>query len=443
MLYRLKLFLRALAGGTRDLDKKEVNQGTRNIYTGVGALMLSVAAVSAAFAGYAWGNVFQSVYVGALAFAVWLPISLGINYLIAWKIDQKHQGFMSRVFAVLVAFAFAGVLVYLNTTFVLMKTMQSEITQSIDAKYYAKRDGFERDLAAVNAKYNQRLSALRQQADTAIQQTTNANSAEIDKLRADILKLRADYDVALAAYTAEVDGRGNSRMVGEGSRARAKKAEADERKRLLSDAEAQLAAAIARLDPVAATKAAEIKQTLASDEARLLSEVQVEKSRLERNIAELDAMPRNGFLDQQEALQSLMHRNWTGMSGFLAFFFMLESLVVLAKLYMGKTEYHMMRAAEFASRANEHQRKMTDLTKDRRARELAEKQAEAAHRKSLRQITMTEREEQLADAEKHHEAFNKHLENLEKLDVGEEVIQEQKDKFLKNRNGFLKLVSSR
>ncbi len=443
MLHRTKLFLRALAGGTRDLDKKEVNQGTRNIYTAVGLLMLAVAVVSSGFAGYAWGNVFRSAWVGALAFMVWLPISLGVNYIIAWKIDQKHQGVLSRIFAVLVAFAFAGVLVYMNSMFMMMKTLQPEIVQQVETKYYAKRSALENELASHNAKYNQDLGQLRTQADTATQKITMASSAEVEKLRADVVKLRGEYDTALAAYTAEVDGRGNSRMVGEGSRARAKRAEAEERKRLFTDAEAQLAAAIAKLDPAVAAKVAEVKQNLTTDEARLLASVASDKARLERNIAELDAMPRNGFIDQHEALQGLVLRNPAAMYGFLALFFMLESLVVLSKLYMGKTEYHMMRAAEFAMRVNEQQAKIVGLDKSRRERELAERQAKAAHRKALRQIENTEREEQLADAEKQHETFNRHLARLEQMDVGEEVIQQQKDTFLNNRKNFLKLVASR
>ncbi len=443
MLHRTKLFLRALAGGTRDLDKKEVNQGTRNIYTAVGLLMLAVAVVSSGFAGYAWGNVFRSAWVGGLAFLVWLPISLGVNYIIAWKIDQKHQGVLSRIFAVLVAFAFAGVLVYMNSMFMMMKTLQPEIIQQVETKYYGKRSALEAELAMLNAQYNKDLAALRSKADTATQSVTSASNAEVDKLRAEVAKLRDDYTVALAVYTAEVDGRGNSKMVGEGSRARAKKAEADDRRRLFEAAEARLTAEVAKLDPAVSAKVAEIKQNLVSDEARLLAATSADKLRLERNIAELDAMPRNGFLDQHEALQSLVLRNPSGMYGFLALFFMLESLVVLSKLYMGRTEYHMMRAAEFATRVNEDQAKISSLAQARRQRELVERQAQAAHRKALRQIEITEREEQLADAEKQHETFNRHLAKLEQMDVGDEVIQNQKDAFLKHNKGFLKLVSSK
>jgi hypothetical protein len=279
-------FLRALAGGSSDLEDDGVNPATRLLYTGKGLLLFGVSAASAAIAANTWGSVFHDYIVGAFAGALWFIASLALNLIISWKLDQARIQGSSKSAALLIACTLGFVVASVNTSFILMKVYDAEIRGIIQAKYQDERAAIEQKLVAAKSVHDEAGAKLRSKATTDTAAARAQEVAGVAKLQAEFDRLRGDYQAKLTAITTEVDGRGPSRQIGEGARARTKKAEAEETKGLLAAAETQLANEKVRLASVTATRVAQIDSDLRADLIafdKTLEEVQSQGTTLERS----------------------------------------------------------------------------------------------------------------------------------------------------------------
>lgn len=436
--------LRRVGGGTPELDRPEVSQKTRNGYTVLGMLVLIVATMSSAIAGFTWASVMHSVAVGVGVACAWFLFSASLNYMMAWIIDAA-RGRLGGLLTMTAAILLFGMLISaVNTNFVLLWMMDPEIKQTLQANYQADRAALEAKLNDVDTKLNRDLTTLTLQREAATNRVRSEGSAELAKTQAEVTDLTNKYQIALNAVTVEVDGRANSKQIGDGARAKQKRAEAEAIKGLLDAANARLAAQTARLDPAVQGRIAEANRTYEVDKARLQDEAKAEKNRTERNIKELDLVPRDGFVNRDLALWGLVKQDPHFMFIFMALFFLIESLVALVKILMGKTDYLLLLEAMAADKLRELAVRTANSNAARRAAELTSRQQAAAHRKQLHQLDTEEHNDALAQATARHKAIEDHLKGLADAGVSEEAIDAMRSQLLKEEKhkfGTLRLVA--
>jgi hypothetical protein len=425
-------FLRTLAGGSRDLEKEEIHSSTRVLYTGKGLLLLVVSTVSAVIAGNTWGSVFRSVPVGVLAASLWFFASLALNLIISWKLDQSHFQGGSRRAALTIAAMLGFVIASVNTTFILMKTYESEIAAYIEARYRDERAVVERQLLANEAEHVRKTSELREAAEGAKRQVRSEGEALVATLRAEVSQLRSRYETAVNAVTVEVDGRGRSRRVGEGPRAKAKRQESAALKELLDAAVLRLDQESARVHRSLDERVAAIDAALTLDLAGIEQQRKTTEGRLDRTLREMDNTPRDGFLHRYTALRAVAWQELWGSSQFLALFFLLEIMVVSLKLVTGKTDYHMLRAAQWAKQENDLSKQIAQSNAERRERERAEREATLRHLEESAALDATERAHRLTMLEGR-------LQELRDRGASYEDVEKARRKGLR-KGGFLRVV---
>lgn len=428
-------FLRTLAGGSKDLEKEGINPSTRMLFTAKGLLLLVVSTLSAAVAGYTWGSIFKSIPVGVLAASLWFFASLALNLIISWKLDQSHFQGGSRKAALAIAVGLGFVIASVNTTFILMKVYEPEITAFIDGKYRDERAAVERQRNATEGELVRKASELRDTAEAAKRQVRSEGAAALAPLQAEVTSLRERYQAAVNAVTVEVDGRGKSKAAGEGPRARQKRQEAEALKELLD-------AAVLRLEQEEARANGLIEQRVAAFDAALaldLQELERQRTdtlgRLDRNLREMDSTPRDGFLHRYTALRAVAWQEVFGSSVFLAFFFFLECIVVALKLVTGRTDYHLHRAAQWAEMENKLSKETATSNAERRERELAERQAALKHLEEVAKLEAAERTHRLAMLEGH-------LEELKSRGATAEDVERARQRGLR-KGGHLKVVGQK
>jgi len=438
--------LRRVGGGTPELDHDDVSQKTRNGYTVLGGLMLILAIMSASIAGFTWASVMHSPMVGVCVTIGWFFFSLALNYMMAWIIDASRSTKRGGIAVALTTILLFGALISaVNTNFVMLWMLDTEIRQGIQADYQAERANKERDIVRLDAKHADDLGRARLAAGLAIQKASGDGGDEIAKLQAEAAALQADYRTALAAITTEVDGRANSKQVGEGPRARTKRLEAEQRKALYDAAAARLAEATAKRGPTVEAKVVQIEATLATEERALADRHAEVKTRLQRDIQELDLLPRDGFINRDKVMWGLLGKNQHFMIIFVAFFFLLECLVGLVKVLMGKTDYHVL----LESMASDKLKALNDkikLNRDAiRANELATISGDLEHRNALRDARLKDEAGRLSAAAQYQQHLEDHLTSLRTSGMKQEDVLVERERLLKQarKNGFLKVVSSR
>lgn len=429
------------------METAEVSQVTRNKYTVLGALILVVSFISAAMAGINTASVTHSVASGIAVGVVWFCLMLCLNYMMAqiigvWR--NRRFGFLVAVPAVLVL----GVLMSaVNSNFMLLRMMDTEIRQTLQAHYQTDRAALESKLVDTETMLNRELTTLTLKREAAVAKIRSEGGAELVKLQADVADLSQKYQIALNAVTVEVDGRGNSRQVGDGSRARQKRAEAVALKELLDAATARLAGQTARLDPAIRGRINEVNTTYEADKARLQDEAKAEKDRIERNIKELDLVPRDGFINRDLALWELVRKDPHFLYLFMALFFAIEIMVAFVKWAMGRTDYDRMLEAEEAEKAKLHSEKAANSTKARLLSEYEAQQAAVQHRINMRNLLDEERRAKLAAEGENRTAVEAYLSTLKgKPGVTEEFIDDERTRLtreMSGRRGLFALVGGR
>lgn len=438
--------LRRIGGGTPELDHDDVSQKTRNGYTVLGGLMLILAVMSASIAGFTWASVMHSPMVGVCVAVGWFFFSLALNYMMAWIIDASRSAKRGAIGIVLTTILLFGALISaVNTNFVMLWMLDTEIRQGIQADYQAERAAKEREIIRLDGKLADDVGKARLTAGIAIQKTSGEGGDDIAKLQAEVAVLLTDYRAALAAITTEVDGRATSKQVGEGPRARTKRLEAEQRKALYDAALARLADATAKRGPAVQTKVAEIQTALAAEERALADRHAENKNRLQRDIQELDLLPRDGFINRDKVMWSLLGTNQHFMIIFGAFFFLLECLVGLVKVLMGKTDYHVL----LESLASDKLKALNDkirLNRDAiRMNELAAIAGDLEHRNAIRDARLRDEAGKLSTAAQYQQHLEDHLMALKTSGMKQEDVNAERERLLKQarKGGLLKLVSSK
>ena len=390
--------LRGIAGGSNQLlDSPHVTDATRGYYANMGRVIILVVALTAAAAGFAWGSVFHSVAVGVVTAVGWFFLAMGIQWAICFCVDNLYgRSIVAKLALVLGVLVMAGVLASVNSSFILMQTMDQEIEAHIERKYRAQRDVLEAKLHTLGVNRDKNVADRRTEAAQQTAAVQAALARHLEPFQQKVDELNTAYQKLMGEYSAEVAGKVGSGKLGEGPAAKAKKLQADETNRLLVDAQAAFQTAELKIAPTVRARLEAISTNLGVDLKRIGDDYAAQAKLVNRDIAELDATPRNGFIDRHAALTAVFWESPFGVGMWVAFFFMLETLIILLKLISPTSEYQVMLAARMAERKALANEILLEAARRKRTAdaELLDAQVNAHHARAsaIAQATMADEE---------------------------------------------------
>jgi len=386
MLQTVAAFLRRLAGATTHISDQRVSQATRNWYTFQGVQMIVIGIISALAALLTWSTVMGAVWIGTIVATLWFVLNISFNYGQTQIVDAVRGKRFALPVIVFIGIFFSILVAAVNTNFLMLFSLDAEIRQNIEAKYQKERAAKEGQYVVVQRQYDQDLGKARLKLEMDADKVAQTTKADIAKLQADADRAKAAYTKAFAEHTAEVRGQGPSRLIGAGPRSKAAMQEVEALKAVMDDANKRLDDAKAGAAQTTSTAAADSRRTLEEEKSKLDARLAQQQDQIKRDITELDATPRYGFIDRDVAMWSLVDRDSHFLIGWFLLFMTIEASVLILKLASGKRDYHYLLESISIGHINAMGETIKSGMEVRRQRELAEAEAASAHTKALRKL---------------------------------------------------------